>query len=259
MPHNQVAIVVPCYNEAERFDLGAFGRFLTSNDSVFFVLVNDGSSDDTLTVLHTLAEGYSDRVMILDLQPNKGKAEAVRLGLLAACERAEIVGFWDADLATPLDVVPQLVSILHSRPQIQWVLGSRVKLLGRNIDRNELRHYLGRVFATGASITLKLGVYDTQCGAKLFRVTPLLRQLLQTPFVTRWVFDVELIARLIQASRQLGAPDPKEILFEAPLNQWRDVAGSKVRPTDFLRSGGELARIWWRYLRKSRPHGNRLT
>lgn len=244
------AIVIPCFNEATRLDLGAFRAFLGDSPPAELILVNDGSTDATLSVLHALAAEFPGVVQVIDQQPNRGKAEAVRIGLQCACERAPLVGFWDADLATPLSVVSQFVSILSSRPEIGWVLGSRVKLLGRRIDRSELRHYLGRFFATGASITLGLGVYDTQCGAKMFRATPLFRSLIESPFLTRWIFDVELIARLTAAHRRGQGPAPESIMFEAPLDTWRDVPGSKVKPTDFLRSGIELFRVWWHYLRR---------
>lgn len=251
MKSPQAVVVIPCYNEADRLHLAAFQEFLENSPSVHLLLVNDGSMDSTLAVLETLANSFPEQVQVIDQQPNKGKAEAVRVGLLAACEQAPIVGFWDADLATPLHVIDQFLSIMRARPEIQWVLGSRVKLLGRQIRRSELRHYLGRVFATGASLTLSLGVYDTQCGAKMFRSTQLLGDILARPFLTRWIFDVELIARLTAAHRRNEAPAPSEMIFEAPLDTWQDVAGSKVSGADFLRSGLELFRVWWQYLRKA--------
>ena len=99
---------------------------------------------------------------------------------------ADFVGYWDADLATPLDAVPRFLAVFEDRPGVNLVLGSRVKLLGRTIDRHAWRHYLGRVFATLVSEMLHLAVYDTQCGAKLFRSTDALRRVLTRPFTTSY-------------------------------------------------------------------------
>ena len=90
----------------------------------------------------------------------------------------------------------RLVDTLADDEHLQVVIGSRVGLLGHDIDRSLRRHYLGRIFATVSSAVLDLPVYDTQCGAKAFRVTPALRAALADPFTSRWAFDVELLGRL---------------------------------------------------------------
>jgi glycosyltransferase involved in cell wall biosynthesis len=248
-PAPDVVVVVPCYNEAARLDRTAFRDFRMPGRRLRFCFVNDGSRDDTLAVLHGLCRDQPDLGFVLDLAGNRGKAEAVRQGLLAALDLdPAAVGFWDADLATPLSELPRLCGVLDESPAVDLVLGSRVRLLGRHIERNALRHYMGRVFATGASLTLGLPVYDTQCGAKLLRAGPLVRELLAQPFLTRWVFDVELLARLARLVR--GGPVPIERrVYELPLLRWTDVPGSKVRPWDFVRSGLELVRIWKAYRR----------
>jgi glycosyltransferase involved in cell wall biosynthesis len=214
---------------------------------VQFCFVNDGSSDETLPVLLALCREPSVTGFVLDLPRNSGKAEAVRRGLVAALGTgARLVGFWDADLAAPLSELPRLCEVLDATPGVDVVLGSRVRLLGRHIERSAVRHYLGRVFATGASLTLGLPVYDTQCGAKLLRATPELHAAIAEPFLTRWVFDVELLARLGREYRR-GAVPVDQRVYELPLERWSDVPGSKVRPWDFVRSGLELARIWKTY------------
>jgi hypothetical protein len=129
------------------------------------------------------------------------------------------------------------------------VLGSRVRLLGHDIDRRVARHYLGRVFATAASVTLRLPVYDTQCGAKLFRVSETVEALFAEPFCTGWVFDVEILARLV---RDVGHEAAARRVCELPLERWQDVAGSRVKPIDFARAIGELHRIHRRYLGRAR-------
>jgi glycosyltransferase involved in cell wall biosynthesis len=253
----ETVLVVPCYNEATRLSVDAFDRFLGSYPRVGFLLVNDGSRDDTLQVLRAIAARHRDGVVeVLDLGRNRGKAEAVRLGLLRALERSStFVGFWDADLATPLEAIIDFRGLLFDRPTLDWVIGARVKLLGRRIDRQALRHYLGRVFATAASLTLGIAVYDTQCGAKLFRRNPELEAVLQESFASRWVFDVELMGRYLNAWRRQGDAIPEERIMEYPLHSWHDVRGSKVVPTDFLRAFLELAGIAIRLRRDARKPG----
>jgi glycosyltransferase involved in cell wall biosynthesis len=241
-------VVVPCYNEAARLQVDRFVEFLNSNSSVRFIFVNDGSSDNTLTILQTLAATDSERIIVLDQQPNAGKAEAVRAGMILGVRNSVVVGFWDADLATPLSALPELLCELQRNPLLEMVFGARVRLLGRKIERRPMRHYLGRVFASVVSMMLRLPIYDTQCGAKLFRVTPDLLQVLGKPFQSRWIFDVEIIARFMVLHRM----DPDfggRAIYESPLHQWEDIAGSKVRMLDFVTSFWELLRIRARYLR----------
>ena len=240
-----VQIVVPCYNEAERLDVAAFSKALGERPDTSFVFVNDGSTDDTSSVLHALSRENPGRITVLDQNVNSGKAEAVRQGMLAAfADGAELAGYWDADLATPLDAIGDFVSVLDADPRVDLVLGARVAMLGHDIERSPVRHYAGRVFATLASMTLGLSVYDTQCGAKLFRCNDATRALFDEPFGSRWVFDVELLARYLEHG---GAPSG---VRELALARWTDIPGSKVKPNDFLGGVIELARIRRRYARR---------
>ena len=244
-------VVVPCYNEAARLRVDAFERFLRDEESsrIRLLFVNDGSRDATLSVLEDLCARAPGRASVLDQQPNRGKAEAVRRGMLQAIANgeAQVTGFWDADLATPLEQIYDFLELLDTKPELNMVFGARVRLLGRAIERQPLRHYLGRCFATVVSLLLRLPVYDTQCGAKLFRVTPELEEVLAKPFHSRWIFDVEILARFLENQKSDTRRLEKEI-YEFPLPVWTDVAGSKVRSTDFLRAFWELAEIYRRHL-----------
>ncbi|MCB9570203.1 MAG: GtrA family protein [Myxococcales bacterium] len=233
-------IVVPCYNEAPRLDTARFDRYLGACDDVDLLLVNDGSTDATAAVLDELAGRWPGRVEALHLERNGGKAEAVRRGVVAAMSAGEAahVGFWDADLATPLESIQVFVDVLDRLPRVDVVLGSRVQLLGRRIERKASRRRLGRLFAATASLVLDLPVRDTQCGAKLFRVGPRTRRLFAEPFLSRWIFDVELLARYLDEGGDGGG------IYELPVDQWEDVGGSKVRPADFVRAIGEMAQIF---------------
>ncbi len=240
-------IVVPCYNEEHRLPIEHFRQFLRQSP-IRFVFVDDGSRDQTLDRLASLRGGNEDRVFVLHLPSNQGKAEAVRAGFNFALDQdSEYVGYWDADLATPLEAIDQFMAIFGARPGLDMVFGSRVKLLGRHVHRRTSRHYLGRVFATVVSLLLRLPIYDTQCGSKIFRVRPGTGALTAEPFRTRWVFDVELLARYI---RQLGSSQlAAERIYEFPLDVWKDIGGSKVRPLDFFIALRDVTLIYWRYLR----------
>ena len=238
-PNERTWIVVPCYNEADRLNVAEFKAYLALRQDVGFVFVNDGSTDGTLIMLRDLECGGNGRVAIIDQQPNQGKAEAVRVGMLQAFQYgSDYAGYFDADLATPLSAIELFTAVLDNNSAVDFVLGARVALLGRNIARKPVRHYLGRAFATAASMVLGLSVYDTQCGAKLLRCDVTLRQVFEKPFGSRWIFDVELIARYLQR------PGAHSGLYELPLPQWTDVGESRVKPIDFLRSIGEMATIY---------------
>jgi dolichyl-phosphate beta-glucosyltransferase len=243
-------IVIPCYNEAQRLQVQKFKAFAKAGHPQRFLFVNDGSTDGTLQVLQRLHDDDPQSFAFDDLPANMGKAEAVRRGLLHAFEAGpDYVGYWDADLATPLEAIPLFCELMDATPDIEMVFGARVRLLGRAIERKASRHYLGRVFATAASLALGLAIYDTQCGAKLLRTSPTIKGLFQQPFATRWLFDVEILARLIQARRGTKLPQAEDVIYEFPLLEWRDVAGSKVKAGDFVKSFFGLALIYWKYLR----------
>jgi dolichyl-phosphate beta-glucosyltransferase len=252
----RIAIVVPCFNEERRLDVAAFlaavenrGRLVDRRLDLELVFVDDGSTDQTRRVLDRIREKRPEAIRIVPQHPNRGKAEAVRRGILDALERSpEAVGFWDADLATPLSEIPEFVAVLEQHPEVDIVMGSRVKLMGRTIERRPWRHYLGRVFATAASLALDLAVYDTQCGAKLFRVTPVVARVFAEAFLARWVFDVEMLARFL--AEHAGTPlDAERSIYELPLRTWIDVHGSKVQSTDFAKAVVDLAMIRLRYPR----------
>lgn len=236
-----LVLVIPCYNEERRLPVDELRAFALPGTRVELLFVNDGSRDGTLRLLQSLAAEDPQRFSVLDLERNSGKAEAVRRGFVAAMERKpDLIGFWDADLATPLGELGGFLDVFAARPEIEMVFAARVRLLGRSISRNPRRHYVGRVGATLISSSLGLAVYDTQCGAKVFRANESLRAIFAEKFLSRWIFDVEIIARLV---RQRGRDAAARAIYELPIRSWHDVKGSKVRSTDFVRALTDLWKI----------------
>ncbi len=234
-------IVMPCFNEARRLDLPALEAW-SAAPAFELLFVDDGSKDDTATVLDALCRRMHGTGSLFRLPQNQGKAEAVRQGMLHALQTgASITGYLDADLATSLSEMARILDVLDNTGK-EVALGSRIRMLGADIQRFTRRHYLGRVFATLASLTLRMPVYDTQCGAKAFRRSKALEAALAEPFLSRWAFDVELLGRL-----QLGTPETPGLALiafvEVPLRRWHDIPGYDWRLPDFVRMGVDLFRI----------------
>ncbi|WP_417204660.1 glycosyltransferase [Acetoanaerobium sticklandii] len=231
-----ICIIIPCYNEEKRLDIDKYEDFLASNKSVNLLFVNDGSVDNTSLILSKLSEKYSNSSFI-DLTQNFGKANAVREGVLASLNsKYDIYAYMDADLAVELDEIPAFINLFDNE-KIHFVMGSRWMRLGSNIKRKISRHYIGRVFATLASISLGLKVYDTQCGAKFFR-HDLAAFLFKDKLNAKWLFDVELLFRF------MASPKYKiSNIFEYPVSKWTDVDGSKLKLRDFLKAPLELVNL----------------
>ena len=245
MDGRRLILVVPCYNEAGRLQAPAFIDYVRRRPSVGLLFVDDGSTDDTAGLHARMAREAPSSVRAMRLASSQGKAEAVRRGILEAiADGPALVGFWDADLATPLAVVDDFLNVAAKDPGVDLILGSRVLLMGRDIRRRAMRHYVSRVFATAASLALDLPVYDTQCGAKVFRVNEALRRVMSAPFRSSWAFDVEILARYVAVPVDDGGPPRPSRIYELTVPAWHDVPGSKLRAWDFVRSVADVLAIW---------------
>lgn len=239
--------IVPCYNEFERLSTEQFINVLRKNDTIQFCFVNDASTDHTLDLLNGLKQSYPERVHVLDLRKNVGKAEAIRQGVLfmSRVTQSEFIAYLDADLSAPLTELLRLYTIIQSE-QLLFVFGSRVAIYGSKINRNFFRHYLGRVFATGASMVLNMVIYDTQCGLKIFH-KDIAQELFEKPFISRWLFDIEIIARL---KLNYNESEMLNLMKEVPLNEWIEKGDSKLRIRDLLRIPLLFIKIKYHYSNK---------
>jgi dolichyl-phosphate beta-glucosyltransferase len=237
----EICIIIPFYNEEKRFDIEKFERFSESHSDIFFCLVNDGSSDRTLSVISDL-RSQNEKITILNLLQNKGKAEAIRFGVnhMLASQEFEFIAFLDADFSAPLESIPYM---LDASPGKSVILGSRIMYLGTTILRNSFRHYVGRVFATLASEMLNLPIYDTQCGAKIFSVE-MAEIAFNSHFITTWLFDLELIMRIVN---KYGWDYFSKNAKEVPLQEWIEKGGSKVKLSYMFRMPFDLLKVRRKY------------
>lgn len=222
----KIAIIIPCYKEAGRLKQNSFIEFLQAHPDVDIFFVDDGSPDSTPAILSFIHTPLPFQVNIISLSINKGKANAIRVGLLAANSKADYthIGYLDADLSTDITEFYRLFGLMK-QGNADFVFGSRVKLLCTTIERSFFRHITGRAIATIIDLKFKLGIYDTQCGAKWFK-QELINLICSDPFKTNWLFDVEIFLRIKKA-----LPGAKGM--EIVLNKWKDSGGSAINVLHF--------------------------
>lgn len=216
----KIAIVIPCYNEAERLE-ESFLEDLINFTLVDIFLVNDGSKDNTLSIINGFSKRYSDRCFVINYQTNEGKASAIfkSSNQIISNFEYDIIGYFDADSSTPVEGIKILIDEMLTGKN-EFILGSRIMLLNSEIKRKTYRHIIGRIIITIIDLRFKLGIYDTQCGAKLFSAN-IIRQVFDKPFKTSWLFDIEIFIRL----REI---DLLKKGREIPIYNWRDIDGSKL-------------------------------
>ena len=231
-----VTLIIPCKDEAKRLETTVFLDAVREIPELSLLFVNDGSTDATGEILAYLVHA-SPAIAALHLPKNGGKAEAVRAGVshLLAQDRTGLIGFWDADLATPLEDVRRFVAVFERDPSAEMVIGSRWPHLGASVERSGLRDLTGKLMKFLIRRVLSAPVYDTQCGAKVM-TRELAEEVFARKFLSPWLFDVELF-------RRMGKRRILKGVKELPLDSWRDVEGSKMTMGGALRSLVDLARI----------------
>ncbi len=216
----KLAIIIPCFNEEKRLSLSSLSLLLDQTD-VDIYLANDGSSDNTLTIINSFSQENLDRCRVINFEKNQGKANTIYLSVnqLIEKETYDYIGYFDADFSTPVSEIKKMILALDWKEE-SFLIGSRILLLNTKIKRKWLRHIIGRFIVTLINFKFDLGIYDTQCGAKFFS-TSIAKSSFDKPFHTSWLFDVEIFIRLKK----------KNLLYcgkEFPLDEWRDVDGSKL-------------------------------
>tara|TARA_R110001592_G_scaffold237240_3_gene495992 strand:- start:250 stop:1389 length:1140 start_codon:yes stop_codon:yes gene_type:complete len=241
---NCVGVVIPCYNEEERLLSTEFKDFAHKNLGYHLCFVNDGSTDKTLEVLEKLKKGSESNISIYNCEQNGGKAEAVRQGMLhlAKDEQLDYIGFLDADLSTDFRDFDDLVETLD-QSNFKIVSGSRMSRMGADITKESARKIISMTINLIIRTILRMPFNDTQCGAKVMdrSVVPLL---FDKPFITKWLFDVEMFIRM---RKHYGKTEAKKLICEQPLKRWIHADGSKLSMKDSVKIVGQLAKIAFVY------------
>jgi dolichyl-phosphate beta-glucosyltransferase len=228
----KIAIIIPCYNEEQRINIEHV-KYLVENSLLDIYFANDGSTDNTERIINDLKKTYLNRCFVINYNVNQGKAHTVykAVNQLMESKNYDYIGYFDADFSTPTSEIIRILNEIIAN-KFDFIFGSRVKLLNSKIDRKWYRHIIGRIIITLINFKLKLGIYDTQCGAKILK-TSLAKVAFSKPFYTSWLFDVEVFIRLNNAKLLFNAK-------EFPLLEWKDIEGSKLGWRTFIKIIKEL-------------------
>ena len=224
----QLSIVVPAYDEAARLPQtlqALLARFPDPTTEI--VVVDDGSADGTAAIAREALAGRAAATVIA-LPANRGKGAAVRTGVAATT--GDVVLYMDADLATDLTVVDEVLARLTTA---DVVAGSRAVAGSTVLDTTRMRAAMGRTFNRMVRVLTRLDVHDSQCGFKAFR-GDVARLVFALARVDGFAFDPEVLL----IAHQLGYR-----IVEVPVT-WTAVEGSSVRPVrDSLRTGAALVGV----------------
>jgi dolichyl-phosphate beta-glucosyltransferase len=215
-------IVSPIFNESIRFNWQHWTNILDNNSTVNFLFVDDASTDN-LDYIYSLEEKYKN-VFYLRLTKNLGKANAIREGLLYALNNTQLntntLGYLDFDDSILASEVQRIIFLFGDKLEklysFDTLWASRVKLNGRNISRSNSRHFYSRILITLIGFNYPLLPYDSQCGFKLFLNNDIFQESIQSPFLTKWFIDLELLIRLTQISGK------RINIWEEPLLSWKE-------------------------------------
>jgi dolichyl-phosphate beta-glucosyltransferase len=212
----ELSVIIPAYNEESRLPatLESVYSYLAKRGSDFeLLIVDDGSQDGTASLVEAYANDHPG-VRVLSYQPNRGKGHAIRMGILAA--KGALLLINDADGSSPIEEVERLEAAIKSGAQV--AIGSRAKPdESRKVDALAYRKALGNTFNAIVRGLLLKGIYDTQCGFKLFQAD-VGKDIFSVTTIDGFGFDVEAL----YIARLRGYE-----VTEVPIN-WHNVEGSKV-------------------------------
>jgi dolichyl-phosphate beta-glucosyltransferase len=211
-----LSVVVPCFDEASRLppSLAATGDYLAAGEHEFeLILVDDGSRDATPEVIREAARA-NPAVRGITLSRNRGKGRALAEGVRQS--RGRLVLTSDADFSAPISELPRLLESIEAGAQV--AIGSRAAPGAREVDQRVHRRLMGKAFNLLVQALLLPGLWDTQCGFKLFQ-GEVARELFGALRTDGFAYDVEVLYRARRCGYRVS---------EVPV-RWTNSATSRVQ------------------------------
>jgi dolichyl-phosphate beta-glucosyltransferase len=186
-----LSIIIPAYNESAIIEdsLKKIGNFLSEKDFQYeIILVNDGSTDDTLNIV-TLLSSINSRIRVINIS-HKGKGAAVKKGILES--KAKWNFLCDADLSMSIDQLDKFLTLINQDSSVDIIISNRSDINSNVYKEPPMRHYLGIIFNIFVRLLLLKNFHDTQCGFKLFKNSTTLK-IFKLQKINGFCFDVEIL------------------------------------------------------------------
>ena len=231
MTDPEVTAIIPVYNDRQSLEraLPATIGILSGISPAFEILVaEDGSTDGSADFVRDFSRG-DDRIRLLHSDIRQGRGRALNRAIRDA--RGAIVCYFDVDLATDMQHLPEL--ILAIREGYYIATGSRL-LPDSRIVRTGGREFASRSYNLLVRWILSSRISDHQCGFKAFNKDRIAK-ILPAVRSDHWFWDTELLVR----SQRCGYS-----VAEFPV-RWRAGKGTTVRVKDIFEMGSAILRLWW--------------
>ena len=188
LSESRISLIIPVFNQAAKISY-SLEKIKQAVELAFsnyeLIVVNDGSTDDTLTILRDIA--MTDQHMhIISYTPNRGKGYAVKQGVLHS--HGDAVIFLDGDL----DISPDLVKDYVKRLSVSDLVIASKRHPESSVRIPRSREFLSRAFNLLIKVTLGIPQRDTQAGLKVGK-GDIMRTIFRIVSVDRYAFDVELL------------------------------------------------------------------
>ncbi len=227
----EVTVVIPVFNDLHSLE-NAIPRSIEVLSRITngfeLIIAEDGSTDESAELVRQY-EQRDTRIHLLHSDERLGRGKALNRAIYES--RGKIVCYYDVDLATDMQHLPELIGAIREGADI--ATGSRL-MPGSDIVRTGGREIASRSYNFLVRLFLGSRIYDHQCGFKAFNKEHIL-PVLPTIRSNHWFWDTEILVR----TQRNGA-----CIREFPV-RWRAGKGTTVKIKDVFEMGSSILRLWW--------------
>jgi len=226
-----VTAIIPVFNDRPSLEAALPASLETLakiTDDFEIIVAEDGSTDGSAEYVREF-EKKSPKVRLFHSDTRLGRGTALNRAIREA--KGTIVCYYDVDLATDMQHLPELIAAIENGTDI--VTGSRL-LPESDIKRTGGREIASRSYNFLVRTVLGSRLFDHQCGFKAFNKAKIL-PVLPTIRSNHWFWDTEILVRAQRAGFTVT---------EFPV-KWRAGKGTTVRVKDVFGMGSAILRLWW--------------